>query len=232
MRVHPGKNCQLMDFCPTKPCTNGGTYPRIVCQCRPGFDGLTCQHNVNESWDPRPCTNGGTCLNSLGSFRCPRPPVPAPRRALPRRAGSAWRDLPPLAGSYHGCQCPPGYMGQLCGVNPDHCVGHHCRKGGGCQDGVGTYSCLCPPGWTGLLCHLSDACLSSPCHVEASCDTNPLTGSAVCVCQPGYARPTCHQALHERQLGEWGPGWAQAAGFRQGTMSCVSLPACHGNGTL
>ncbi|XP_044837858.1 neurogenic locus notch homolog protein 4 isoform X2 [Mauremys mutica] len=286
-----GKNCQLMDFCPTNPCANGGTclltYPHIVCQCRPGFDGHTCQHDVNECYrDPGPCANGGTCLNSLGSFRCLCPPgfsgPQCQHRAGPCSAGLCLHGgtCRPLAGGYHGCQCPPGFTGQLCEVNPDDCVGHQCRNGGACQDGLGTYSCLCPPGWTGwdcsgdedeclapgpppchhggtchnlpggfrcvcvngwsgascthnvddcvsatcfpgatcldrvgtflcqcppgrtgLLCHVSDACLSSPCHAEASCDTNPLTGSAVCMCQPGSTGPTCHQDLDECQLG-------------------------------
>uniref|UniRef100_A0A670HZ27 EGF-like domain-containing protein n=1 Tax=Podarcis muralis TaxID=64176 RepID=A0A670HZ27_PODMU len=74
-----GKNCQLMDFCPANPCANGGTcvitYPVIVCQCRPGFEGHTCQHDVNECFgDPHPCLNGGSCINNIGSFRCVCPP--------------------------------------------------------------------------------------------------------------------------------------------------------------
>lgn len=54
----------------------------------------------------------------------------------------------------------------------------------------------------GLLCHLEDMCLSQPCHREAQCSTNPLTGSTLCLCQPGYSGPTCHQDLDECQIGE------------------------------
>uniref|UniRef100_A0A8C0GSE7 EGF-like domain-containing protein n=1 Tax=Chelonoidis abingdonii TaxID=106734 RepID=A0A8C0GSE7_CHEAB len=114
-----GRNCQLMDFCPTNPCANGGTclltYPHIVCQCRPGFDGHTCQHDINECYrDPRPCANGGTCLNSLGSFRCLCPPgfsgPQCQHRAGPCSAGLCLHGgtCRPLAGGYHGCLCPPG----------------------------------------------------------------------------------------------------------------------------
>lgn len=57
----------------------------------------------------------------------------------------------------------------------------------------------------GLLCHMEDMCLSQPCHREAQCSTNPLTGSTLCLCQPGYSGPTCHQDLDECQMGEVPP---------------------------
>lgn len=49
---------------------------------------------------------------------------------------------------------------------------------------------------------MEDMCLSQPCHGEAQCSTNPLTGSTLCLCQPGYTGPTCHQDLDECQMGE------------------------------
>lgn len=64
---------------------------------------------------------------------------------------------------------------------------------------------LAPRSPTGLLCHLEDMCLSQPCHVNAQCSTNPLTGSTLCICQPGYSGPTCHQDLDECQMGEGPP---------------------------
>ena len=64
---------------------------------------------------------------------------------------------------------------------------------------------LAPPRPPGLLCHMEDMCLSQPCHEEAQCSTNPLSGSTLCVCQPGYTGPTCHQDLDECQMGEAPP---------------------------
>lgn len=52
---------------------------------------------------------------------------------------------------------------------------------------------------------MEDMCLSQPCHEEAQCSTNPLSGSTLCVCQPGYTGPTCHQDLDECQMGEAPP---------------------------
>lgn len=49
---------------------------------------------------------------------------------------------------------------------------------------------------------MEDMCLSQPCHGEAQCSTNPLTGSTLCLCQPGYSGPTCHQDLDECQMGK------------------------------
>nr|XP_060615969.1 neurogenic locus notch homolog protein 4-like [Anolis sagrei ordinatus] len=155
-----GKNCQLMDFCPANPCANGGTcvitYPVIVCQCRPGFEGHTCQHDVNECFgDMNPCFNGGRCINNVGSFRCVCPPDSSGPLCQYRLApcssevclnGGTCHEVDER---YHGCLCLPGYTGQYCEVNPDDCVGNQCSNGGTCQDGLGSYSCQCLPGWTG-----------------------------------------------------------------------------------
>ncbi|XP_072844714.2 neurogenic locus notch homolog protein 4 [Pogona vitticeps] len=207
-----GKNCQLMDFCPANPCANGGTcvitYPVIVCQCRAGFEGHTCQRDVNECFgNPSPCLNGGTCVNNIGSFRCLCPPSSS-GPLCQYRLGPCSSEVCLHGGTchdvderYHGCLCLPGYTGQYCEVNPDDCVGHQCSNGGTCQDGVGSYSCHCLPGWTGLLCHLHDACLSDPCHPDAHCDTDLVTGHAVCTCQQGYAGALCYEDINECQMG-------------------------------
>ncbi|KAF7236324.1 hypothetical protein EYD10_16957 [Varanus komodoensis] len=207
-----GKNCQLMDFCPANPCANGGTcvitYPVIVCQCRPGFDGHTCQQDINECFaDPKPCLNGGTCINNIGSFRCICPPSSA-GLLCQNRLGPCTPGVCLNGGTchhvderYHGCLCPPGYTGQHCEVNPDDCEGNQCRNGATCQDGMGSYTCHCLPGWTGLFCHLHDACLSNPCHPDAHCDTDLRTGDAVCTCQQGYAGPLCYEDINECQMG-------------------------------
>ncbi|KAL7986453.1 hypothetical protein Chor_011619 [Crotalus horridus] len=119
-----GKNCQLMDFCPANPCANGGTcvitYPVIVCQCWPGFEGHTCQHDINECFaSPSPCLNGGSCINSIGSFRCLCPsnfsgPLCQYRRGpcsseICLHGGTCHH----VDGGYHGCLCLPGNYDSL-----------------------------------------------------------------------------------------------------------------------
>uniref|UniRef100_A0A803TZS3 EGF-like domain-containing protein n=1 Tax=Anolis carolinensis TaxID=28377 RepID=A0A803TZS3_ANOCA len=169
--LFPGKNCQLMDFCPANPCANGGTcvitYPVIVCQCRPGFEGHTCQHDVNECFgDTNPCLNGGRCINSVGSFRC---------------------------------VCPPNSSGPLCQYRLAPCSPEICLNGGTCHEVDERYhGCLCLPG---LHCHLHDACLGNACHPDAHCDTDLLTGHAVCTCQQGYTGALCNEDIDECQMG-------------------------------
>ncbi|XP_063152418.1 neurogenic locus notch homolog protein 4 [Candoia aspera] len=209
-----GKNCQLMDFCPANPCANGGTcvitYPVIVCQCWPGFEGHTCQHDINECFgSPGPCLNGGSCINNIGSFRCLCPPdFTGP--LCQYQLGPCSLEICLHGGTchhiderYYGCLCLPGncYTGQYCEVNPDDCAGHQCLNGGTCQDGIGSYACHCRQGWTGLLCHLHDACLSNPCHPDAHCDTDLLTGHAICTCQLGYAGALCDEDIDECRMG-------------------------------
>nr|XP_021518724.1 neurogenic locus notch homolog protein 4 isoform X1 [Meriones unguiculatus] len=306
-----GEQCQLRDFCSANPCANGGvclaTYPQIQCRCPPGFEGHTCEHDVNECFlEPGPCPKGTSCHNTLGSFQCLCPlgqeasqcklrkgPCP-PGRCL---NGGTCQLVPGADTASHLCLCPPGFTGLDCDVNPDDCIGHQCRNGATCLDGPGTYtclcldawkgwdcsvdvdeceaqgpprcrnggtcqnlaggfhcvcasgwggsgcednlddcaaatcapgstcidrvgsfSCLCPPGRTGLLCHLEDMCLSQPCHGNAQCSTNPLTGSPLCLCQPGYSGPTCHQDLDECQMAQQGPSLCEHGG------SCLNTP--------
>ncbi|XP_062952594.1 neurogenic locus notch homolog protein 4 isoform X3 [Cynocephalus volans] len=320
-----GEQCQLQDFCSANPCINGGvclaTYPQIQCHCPLGFEGHTCEHDVNECFlDPGPCPKGTSCHNTLGSFQCLCPAGregphcelhvgPCPHRGCPN--GGTCQLVPKGDSSFHLCLCPPGFTGPDCEVNPDNCVGHQCQNGGTCQDGLGTYtclcpetwtgwdcsedvdecetqgpprcknggtcqnsagsfhcvcvsgwggmgceenlddcaaatcapgstcidrvgsfSCLCPPGRTGLLCHLEDMCLSQPCHGEAQCSTNPLTGSTLCLCQPGYSGPTCHQDLDECQMAQQGPSPCEHGGSclnTPGSFNCLCPPGYTGS---
>ncbi|KAG8127586.1 hypothetical protein E2320_014534 [Naja naja] len=206
-----GEKCQgvVDDPCFPSPCQHGGTCQRISgkehqCQCLPGwtgFEGHTCQHDINECFaSPSPCLNGGSCLNSIGSFRCLCPsnfsgPLCQYRWGLCSSEICLHGGTCHLVdGGYHGCLC---YTGQYCEVNPDDCAGHQCLNGGTCQDGIGSYTCHCIQGWTGLLCHLPDACLSNPCHSDAHCDTDLQTGHAICTCQLGYAGALCYEDIDE-----------------------------------
>uniref|UniRef100_A0A8C6X0Q6 EGF-like domain-containing protein n=1 Tax=Naja naja TaxID=35670 RepID=A0A8C6X0Q6_NAJNA len=130
-----GEKCQgvVDDPCFPSPCQHGGTCQRISgkehqCQCLPGwtgkcwpgFEGHTCQHDINECFaSPSPCLNGGSCLNSIGSFRCLCPsnfsgPLCQYRWGLCSSEICLHGGTCHLVdGGYHGCLCLPGNYSSL-----------------------------------------------------------------------------------------------------------------------
>ncbi|KPP62851.1 EGF-like repeat and discoidin I-like domain-containing protein 3-like [Scleropages formosus] len=69
--------------CQLKPCHNGGeceiserhrgdTFTGYVCNCPPGFNGIHCQHNINEC-ERNPCKNGGICTDLVANYSCDCP---------------------------------------------------------------------------------------------------------------------------------------------------------------
>ncbi|XP_032297400.1 neurogenic locus notch homolog protein 2-like [Coturnix japonica] len=69
--------------CLPNPCHNGGmceiseayrgdTFIGYVCKCPEGFNGIHCQHNVNEC-ESEPCKNGGICTDLVANYSCECP---------------------------------------------------------------------------------------------------------------------------------------------------------------
>ncbi|XP_076698804.1 EGF-like repeat and discoidin I-like domain-containing protein 3 [Callospermophilus lateralis] len=69
--------------CIPNPCHNGGTceiseayrgdtFIGYVCKCPRGFNGIHCQHNINE-WEAEPCKNGGICTDLVANYSCECP---------------------------------------------------------------------------------------------------------------------------------------------------------------
>ncbi|ROL54092.1 EGF-like repeat and discoidin I-like domain-containing protein 3 [Anabarilius grahami] len=69
--------------CHPNPCHNGGvcehsetyrgdTFVGYLCRCPLGFDGVHCQHNVNEC-EKNPCKNGGSCTDLRANYTCQCP---------------------------------------------------------------------------------------------------------------------------------------------------------------
>ncbi|KAK7120918.1 hypothetical protein R3I94_020790 [Phoxinus phoxinus] len=67
-------------LCRPNPCHNGGvcelsetyrgdTFVGYLCRCPLGFDGVHCQHNVNEC-EKNPCKNGGSCTDLRANYTC------------------------------------------------------------------------------------------------------------------------------------------------------------------
>ena len=98
----------LGDICIPNPCMNGGTCQSqgllsFTCQCRPGFQGLTCQICKHRGF--RVTTRNGMMYRSLLGDAC----VPNPCQ----NGGSCIFDEP--TGTFH-CACPPGYTGRTCDI--------------------------------------------------------------------------------------------------------------------
>ena len=51
-----------------------------------------------------------------------------------------------------GCNCNPGFTGELCQTNIDNCEGVNCSGNGQCVDGVNSFTCECMTGYSGPLC--------------------------------------------------------------------------------
>lgn len=46
---------------------------RLLLQCKPGYQGVNCEYDVDECHS-RPCLHGGTCINLINRFTCACPP--------------------------------------------------------------------------------------------------------------------------------------------------------------
>ena len=62
-----------MNQCFSTPCQNGGTCTdginRFTCACLAGYNGTTCENNINECASS-PCQNGGTCNDAVNGYTC------------------------------------------------------------------------------------------------------------------------------------------------------------------
>ncbi|XP_078350169.1 uncharacterized protein LOC144634989 isoform X2 [Oculina patagonica] len=74
-QINAVENAGQADICEDeKPCKNGGACSiagdSYTCTCAEGFQGPTCENDVNECATLKPCQNGGQCKNTHGSYEC------------------------------------------------------------------------------------------------------------------------------------------------------------------
>lgn len=117
--VLPGPDCSQPDPCVSRPCVHGapcsvGPDGRFACACPPGYQGQSCQSDIDECRSGTTCRHGGTCLNTPGPFRCQCPlgytgllcenPV-VPCAPSPCRNGGTCRQSSDVT---YDCACLPG----------------------------------------------------------------------------------------------------------------------------
>lgn len=195
-----GEQCQLRDFCSAKPCANGGvclaTYPQIQCRCPPGFEGHTCEHDVNECFrEPGPCPKGTSCHNTLGSFQCLCPVGQEGPQCNLRKGpcspgsclnGGTCQLVPEGDTTFHLCLCPPGRASQRLSCTPLP------EQGGSMADS------MILSGFTGLDCEMNtDDCVRHQCQNGATCLDG--LGTYTCLCPKTWKGESSRASAGRRQ---------------------------------
>ena len=124
--------------------------------------------------NPNPCQNGGACVISINA-------------TLDLEANETGQT------SYE-CDCPAGYSGGDCEIDPCEAVPDFCLNGGVCDVVLGAPVCNCSwtPGGlnTGTHCERSP-CEPNPCQHNGTCSLD-AGGSPVCDCAFPFAGPWCN----------------------------------------
>ncbi|KAJ8300258.1 hypothetical protein KUTeg_021777 [Tegillarca granosa] len=185
-----GKTCsEIYNACYFTPCQNGATCatnpPSLDynCTCPLGFDGNTCQNNINDCIGVT-CTPPLVCHDGINNYTCACE-TGANCELMTSYCDSAEEVKvdPPACkngGTCTGganaftCSCAPGFTGITganCEINIDECEPGPCQHGGQCQDLINGYECNCTDtGFNGTNCELNiDDCAPRPCQHGSNC---------------------------------------------------------------
>ncbi|RWS11455.1 cubilin-like protein, partial [Dinothrombium tinctorium] len=153
--------------CESNPCKNGATcidtYNSFVCRCPSGWQGPTCEEDVNEcalfAGTDLGCQNGATCRNTPGSYQC--------------QCAANWKGIH-CTESHDDCDGASNV--ELCGHGTCYNVARR-------VPGQPNYRCVCDQGWktNGVdpACNVDvNECTES----RPPCSVNP---PVVCINYPG-----------------------------------------------
>lgn len=158
--VGVGAGCGTTTRCAPDLCKNAGTCTEgtdtFVCTCAAGYDGLTCENNIDDC-SPNPCQNGGACEDGVDSFTCTC--APGFTGAIcnnnvndcspnPCQNGGTCAD----GANSFTCTCAAGYSGATCSTNINECNPNPCQNGGSCTDGINSFTCACLTGFSDATC--------------------------------------------------------------------------------
>ncbi|KAH8352319.1 hypothetical protein KR084_003439, partial [Drosophila pseudotakahashii] len=182
--------------CASGPCDNGGTcsntYGGFHCDCRPAFEGASCEVDVNEcalyQGTDLGCQNGAECHNQFGSFSCLCPAgwhgMHCTQRTTDCLQSSGWElcghgsCVPSSDEAGYRCLCDPGWktngVTPVCGEDVDECSGTaaHSPCSTRCINLPGSFTCApCPAGLTGngISCRDVDECQTN----NGGCSLSP-----------------------------------------------------------
>ncbi|KMY99076.1 cubilin homolog isoform X1 [Drosophila simulans] len=156
--------------CSSDPCKNGGTchdaYKGFQCECPAGWQGESCEDDVNECFtlagtDLDGCLNNGQCINTPGSYRC---------------------------------VCRNGFTGTHCRLRHNNCLfggsRELCGEHGTCIQAANSagYVCICDQGWTWADANVTTASPSACSRDVDECEARVNPCHAECINLPGSFR--------------------------------------------
>ncbi|XP_068131289.1 lactadherin isoform X1 [Hyperolius riggenbachi] len=122
------------ETCEKNICRNGGTCftganKEPFCICTEGFTGTFCNLTEKGPCQPNPCHNNGVCQVLSYTQR-----------------GDTF--------AQYVCKCLPGYDGDHCENNNNHCSSFPCKNGGICSHLDDGYTCKCASPYIGKACQM------------------------------------------------------------------------------
>ena len=133
-----GINCEInIDDCLNDSCSYQGNCIDLLanfrCDCFPGYEGDSCETEINECDRFQPCMHGSTCLDKIADYQCN------------------------CALEFNG----KIYAGKNCTFELTACGNNNCDQGD-CEpylvdeaQGLQDYRCLCYHGYSGQFCNIS-----------------------------------------------------------------------------